>query len=193
MSILLSPSEIIEYLYCPRFIYFMFCLCIDQNEDKRFKVQKGRMVHKEKALVNKKYLKKKIGVISKEVDVYLSSEKHSLRGIVDEILTLQDGTMAPLDYKYSEYKHINYNTYKMQALAYAMLIADNYNLPVNKAFIVYTRTRNKLVEIEFLENDYEFFKNLIQDILIIIQKGFYPKKTSSKKRCEDCTYKKICV
>jgi len=193
MNILLSPSEIIEYLYCPRFIYFMFCLCIDQNEHKRFKVQKGREIHKEKALMNKDYLRKKIGMIAKEIDVYLSSDKHHLRGIVDEVLTLQDGTMAPLDYKFAEYREKNYQTYKMQALAYAMLISDNYNVSVNRAFIVYTRSRNQLVEIEFSNKDYEAFNKLVKKILLIIQKGFYPKRTSSRARCEDCTYKNICV
>ncbi|OQX06467.1 MAG: CRISPR-associated protein Cas4, partial [Desulfobacteraceae bacterium IS3] len=46
MNILLTPSEIIEYFYCPRFIYFIFSLGIDQHEEKRFKVLMGREVHK---------------------------------------------------------------------------------------------------------------------------------------------------
>jgi len=89
MKVLITPSEIIEYLYCPRFIYFMFCMDIKQHEDKRFKVQKGREVHKEKSSTNKEYLRKKIGIVKKESDVYLSSENLHLKGIVDEVLTLK--------------------------------------------------------------------------------------------------------
>ena len=37
-GIYVTTSILLEYLFCPRFIYFMNCLCIPQNEDKRFKV-----------------------------------------------------------------------------------------------------------------------------------------------------------
>ena len=46
----ITPSIVIEYLYCPRFIYFMKILNISQNEDRRFKVTKGREVHKFKEI-----------------------------------------------------------------------------------------------------------------------------------------------
>ncbi len=193
MSVQLTPSEIIEYLYCPRFIYFMICLHIGQHEEKRFKVMKGRSAHEDKARINKAYVRKKIGAVDKEVEVYLSSGKLHLRGVVDEVLTLKDGTMAPLDYKFAEYRERSFKTYKTQALAYALLISENYGKPVNKGFIVYTRSRNKLVEIPFTQKDYKGLNKIIKEMLLIIQKGFYPQKTSSRARCGDCTYRNICV
>ena len=193
MNILLTPSEIIAYLYCPRFLYFGLCLGLDEHEEKRFKVLKGREVHKDKTKINKDYLRKRIGVTDKEMEVYLSSEKLHLRGIVDEVLTLKDGTMAPLDYKFAEYKQREYKTYKTQSLAYGMLISENYNRPVHKGFLVYTRSRNKLVDIEFRQKDLDGFHKIIEEMLLIIQKGFYPKGTSSKAKCDDCTYQNICV
>ena len=42
------PSQLIEYLYCPRFTYFEYVLRIPQYEDKFFKVQQGRELHDEK-------------------------------------------------------------------------------------------------------------------------------------------------
>lgn len=193
MNVLLTPSEIISYLYCPRFIYFMYCLDLSEHEEKRFKVQKGRSVHREKSRINKDYLRKKIGVTDKDTEVYLSSEKQHLRGIVDEVLRLDDGTMAPLDYKFAEYKEKNFKTLKMQSLAYALLISENYGKPVNRGFLVYTRSRSKLVELSFSEKDYAELKKIIREILLIIQKGYYPKKTASAARCSDCAYRKICV
>ncbi len=193
MNILLTPSEIIEYFYCPRFIYFMFSLGIDQHEEKRFKVLMGREVHKDKAQINKDYLRKKIGVTGKEIEVYLSSEKLHLKGIVDEVLTLNDGSMSPLDYKFAEYKEREFKTHKTQSLAYGMLISENYGKPVNKGFVVYTRSRNKLVEIEFKQKDIDSFQKIIEEMLLIIQKGYYPKKASSKAKCDDCAYRNICV
>lgn len=193
MNILLTPSEIMAYLYCPRFIYFGLCLGMSEHEEKRFKVRKGREVHKDKSRINKDYLRKKIGVTNKESEVYLSSEKLHLRGIVDEVLALDDGTMAPLDYKFAEYKQREFKTHKTQSLAYAMLISENYSMPMKKGFVIYTRSRNKLIEIEFKQKDIDGFQKIIEEMLLIIQKGYYPKKTSSKAKCDDCAFRKICA
>lgn len=193
MAPLITPTEIIEHIYCPRFTYFELCLQIPEHQEKRFKVLKGRELHLEKTQINKEYLRKRIGVIDKDMDVYLSSERLHLRGIVDEVLTMNDGTMAPLDYKFAEYKEKEFKTYKTQSLAYGMLISENYHKPVLKGFIVYTRSRNKVVEIAFSQKDFENLSRTINEILFIIQKGYYPKKTASRAKCDDCAYRNICV
>ena len=76
----ITPSIVIEYLYCPRFIYFMKILNIPQNEDRRFKVTKGREVHKFKELTNVDYLRKKLNVIKKWKEEELYSDKYSIHG-----------------------------------------------------------------------------------------------------------------
>lgn len=192
-SFFITPSIIIEYTFCPRFIYFMFSLAINQHEEKRFKVQKGRNVHKIKLSTNKEYLRRKLGAVKKESDVFLSSEKYHLKGIVDEVLTLTDGTMAPLDYKFAEYKEKNFLTYRTQSLCYGILISENYNKPVNRGFIIYTRSKNKLIELEFTDKDRNNLFQIINEILFIIQKGYYPSKTKYKSKCPDCTYRNLCV
>lgn len=189
----LTPTDLLQYLYCPRFTYFFYCLSIPEHQEKRFKVQKGRLVHEAKSSINKEYLRKKIGVEKKESEVYLSSEKYHLKGIVDEVLYLSNGKMAPLDFKFAEYKEKRFKTYKNQSLCYALLIEDNYGKPAPKGYIVYTRSRNKLIEIEFTEKDKKELVNSINEILLILHKGYFPKKTSSKAKCADCTYRNICV
>jgi len=141
----ITASDILEFLYCPRFTYFENYLDIPQRQEKRFKVQKGRTVHEDKERMNPEYLRKKIGCIEREKAVYLSSEK-GIRGIVDEILFLNDGMAAPLDYKYAEYKERTFRNHKYQLTFYGRLIQENYGVPVKRGFIIYTRSRNKLVE-----------------------------------------------
>ena len=36
-STIITISDVLEYLFCPRFIYFMYCLDIPQHEEKRYK------------------------------------------------------------------------------------------------------------------------------------------------------------
>ncbi len=189
----ITPTEVMEYLYCPRFIYFMNNLLIPQNEEQRYKVMIGRNVHKLKSKINKEYLRKTIGVKDKLIDVYLSSQKYGIRGIVDEILTLNDNTMAPLDYKFAKYENKIFNTLKYQSVLYAILIEENFNLPVNRGFICYIRSNNRLVEVDITEQDKVKVLNIIEEMFKIIELGYFPKRTKYKNKCIDCCYRNICI
>ena len=193
MSILISPTDLLQYLYCPRFTYFFHSLEIPEHQEKRYKVQVGREIHEEKTQINKDYLRKKIGATAKEQEVYLSSEKYHLKGIVDEVLTLKDGTMAPLDYKFAEYSDHLYSTHKYQSLCYALLIEENYGKKAERGFLVYTRSNNKLVTLEFTDEYRAKLIEIIDEIVRIMNTGFYPKKTRNTARCGDCTYRNLCV
>jgi len=192
-SVSITPSEILEYLFCPRFIYFMEVLKVPQHEEQRYKVQMGRDVHEQKTKINREYLRKKIGVDQKEISVYLSSESDHIRGIVDEVLTLNDGTMAPLEYKFAEYKKRLYKTYKTQLTLQAIMIEKNYGREVKRGYIVFTRSKNFLLEAVFRPSDFDSARRVVSEILQIVQTGYFPKKTPNKIKCIDCCYKNICV
>jgi CRISPR-associated exonuclease Cas4 len=138
-------SDVLEYLFCSRFIYYMYCLDIPQYEEKRFKVIKGREVHETRKLTNRDCVRKKLNCIRKESDVFIASKQHYIKGIVDEVLFLEDGTAAPLKYKFAEYKDKIFKTYKFQLVLQALLIRENYNIEVNRAYICFTRS-NSLVK-----------------------------------------------
>lgn len=59
----LTPSHIIEFLYCPRFTFFEYVLSIPQYEEKNYKVMRGRDLHDKKLEENKEYLRRRIGAI----------------------------------------------------------------------------------------------------------------------------------
>jgi CRISPR-associated exonuclease Cas4 len=188
---IVTPSHIIEYLFCPRFTWFEYVLSIPQYEGRHYKVKKGRNVHDLKLTQNKEYLRKRIGVKEKWLDQYLTNTW--LRGKVDEVLLLNDGTMAPLDYKFAHYKEKIYSTYKTQIYCYAWLIEENFGKPVKKGFLVYTRSKNKLVEIEISDTNKTEVKKCVKEIDRIIEGNYYPKATKYKKRCLTCTYRNICT
>jgi CRISPR-associated exonuclease Cas4 len=184
-------SHLLEYLYCPRYTYFEHVLDIPEHQEKRFKVQKGRDVHSRVRKTNPNYLRKKLGVVDKKSDVYLSSPV-GIRGIVDEVLFLKDGTAAPLDYKFAEYKDKLFKTYRMQIVFYARLIQDHFKVPVKRGYIIYTRSRNKLVEVSLEAKDFKELDKTIQGLWDVIVHCKYPKPTRYKRRCPDCCYKNIC-
>ena len=187
----LTPSHIIQHLYCPRFTYFEHVLRVPQFEEKNYKVIRGRNLHDEKLEQNKNYLRKRLGVVARHDDQYLTNEL--LRGRVDEVLELADGTMAPLDYKFAEYDEVVYSTYKTQIFCYAWLIEENFQKSVTRGYLVYTRSQNKVVEVPVAEEDKETVKRAARDILQVIDSNMFPKATRYKERCVHCTYRNICV
>lgn len=187
----ITPSHIIEYLFCPRYTYFEYVLAIPQYEEKNYKVMKGREVHDLKLERNKEYLRRKIGAKQKWVDQYLTNSV--LRGKVDEVLLLEDDTLAPLDYKFAEYKDRIFDTYRQQLICYAILIEENFSKEVNKGYLVYVRSKNKLVEVLISEEEKLEVKKSIEQISWIMEENYFPKATKYKKRCLNCTYRNICI
>ena len=192
-QLMLTPSEIIEYLYCPRFTYFLNVLRISQHEEKRFKVMKGREIHERRASENRQYVRQKIPMLAKDINVYLASPTLRVRGIVDEVLELQDGSLAPLDYKFSVFQDTLFNTYKVQIALYALLIEERYKKPVTTGYIAYIRNGSHIEQVSI---DAPLRNKAIQicdSIFEIIVEEKYPKATPHKTKCADCTYKNICT
>jgi CRISPR-associated exonuclease Cas4 len=190
---MITPSEVLEHVYCPRFTWFMNVQQISQHEDKRFKVLKGREVHQRRESENKSYLRRKIGVVKRKNAVYLISPALRMRGIVDEVLWLKDGTMAPLDYKYTDAREVAFKTHQIQLVMYAMLIEKIYKSKVTKAFAAYIRGGNKLLEVPVTEKAKLEVTSIIDEIFTIILIGKLPRRTPYRIRCNDCCYKNICV
>ena len=189
---MLTPSEIMEYLYCPRFTYFLNVLRIPQHEERRTKVMMGREIHKKRASQNISYCRKKIPVQSKDINVYLADEEVGVRGIVDEVLLLADDSLAPLDYKFATYKGVVFQTYSIQLTLYALLIEAQYKKTVNHGYLAYVRGTRHVETIE-VHKYKEKTKKIISNVWHIIRDEIYPKGTTDKRKCVDCTYKNICT
>jgi CRISPR-associated exonuclease Cas4 len=189
----LTVTHVLEHLFCPRFTYFEYVLAVPERQERRLLVQKGRQAHEERRRINPNYLRKKLGVVQRQFDVPLSSMRLGVRGSVDEVLTLADGSMAPFDYKFAEDRGRVYHNQKMQSVLYALLIRETFQCPVHRGFLCYIRSKHKVVPIEFDDADFAEAESLLREILQVIQTGRFPHATSWKARCRDCCYRNICI
>ncbi|MEY3220306.1 MAG: hypothetical protein RIT27_1663 [Pseudomonadota bacterium] len=194
-TVMLQPTEILEHVWCPRFTWFMQVHGIAQHEETRFKVLKGREVHARRERENANYLPKKLGAIRKEMSVYLASPKLRLRGVVDELLWLKDGSIAPLDYKFTaiDDKDTIYRPHRVQILIYALLAQEIYQLPVHKGLVAYIRGGTQVLEIPLLPEHSQEIQTYVDEIFEIIRTGTQPKRTPHRGKCTDCCYKNICI
>src|SRR5918997_416233 len=129
-DLLLTPSDVLEKVFC------------------------GRALHAVREATNRAYLRKRLGVTDKRIDVSLSSPRHHLRGRLDEVLFFADGTAGPLDYKFARDPGRVHTTLRVQSAIYALLIRENYGVPVRRGYVVYTRSRNKVVEVPYEPEDF---------------------------------------
>lgn len=187
-----TPSQIVEFTFCNRFVYFMKCLGIPQNADKHYKVNKGNKIHENREVNNTEYIRKSVGAIDKNIGIELTSKKYQLKGKVDELLTLEDETLAPLDYKYTPYKGYVYKTHQLQITLYAIMAEEMYHQKVDKGFVVYCRNENSIQTLEITDKlKLEAIETL--DNYQKVLNGYYPMATKDQSKCEDCCYKNICI
>lgn len=189
----LTVTHLLEHLFCPRFSYFEYVLGVPERQEKRPLVLKGRQVHEERRHTNPHYLRKKLGVVGRRFDVPLASAALGVRGSVDEVLTLADGSMAPFDYKFAKAPRAVYHNQKMQSALYALLIQEAFGVPVRRGYLCYVRSKHRIVELEHSEEDYAAVRRVLAEILEVIQTGVFPAATAWKARCRDCCYRNICV
>lgn len=192
-NIFVTPSDVMEFLFCPRFLFYLHVLDIDQHEHKRFLVNMGRDMHKLKLVRNKDYLRQKIGCIDKKIDVYLTSQNFKLVGRIDEVLFLKNNSAAPLDYKFAFWDGKIFKTHKIQQVLYALLIEENFQTKVEKAFLVYIRSRNHLAEISITPKMKSEALVMVDNIFNILNINYYPDATKHKNKCLDCTYRNLCA
>src|SRR5262249_26512348 len=167
----LTVTHVLEHLYCPRFTYFEHVLGVPERQEGPALGQKGRLVHEERRRTNPTYLRNKLGVVRRAFDVPLASTRLGVRGSVDEVLTLEDGTMAPFDYKFAEAPRKVYHNQKMQSALYALLIQEVFQVPVRRGFLCFTRSNHRIVELTHTEADYEETRTIVAEVLEVIQRG----------------------
>jgi CRISPR-associated exonuclease Cas4 len=189
----LTVTHVLEHLYCPRFTYFEYVLGIPERQGRRPLVQKGRQVHEERRKVNPRYLRKKLGIVARQFDVPMASAALGVRGVVDEVLTLDDGSMAPFDYKFAEAPAEVFHNQRVQSALYGLLIREAFGVPVRWGFLCYVRSNYRIVELEHAEAAFAEARRVVAEVLDVIRAGAFPEATAWKARCADCCYRNICI
>lgn len=191
-GILLTVSDVLEHLYCPRFTWFEKYQMLPEFQERRAKVNMGRSLHETREKNNRGYLRQRLQAVDKRIDVSLVSERYCLRGRIDEVLFFADGTAGPLDYKFARDPGVIYRTLRFQSAIYAMLIEEHFGKPVPKGYVVYTRSNNAVRTIDFTPEDFREVGRVLTEMLKIIQHGHLPRR-APPSRCQDCCYRRICT
>jgi CRISPR-associated exonuclease Cas4 len=73
------------------------------------------------------------------------------------------------------------------------LIEENFKKEVNQGYLVYTRSKNLLVEVPIPPDAKERVKRVAAaELVAIIEKNTFPRATKQKRKCAICTYRNFC-
>ena len=197
----ISIFEVIDYIYCPRIIYYEKTLKISGNKMKAFKEEEKKRLEG-KGMINRRWIwdrlklrKQSINNLeqwnNKEFSKELYSQKYYFHGKLDEILYLEEGTIVPLYYHNSKYTAREDNQYKNLMTLFFMLIEENYQIECQKGYILFLND-SSLKKIECTTKDFESMKQYINETLNLIETEKYPLEAEGGTKCRDCYYKKIC-
>ena len=197
----ISIFEVIDYIYCPRIIYYEKTLKISESKMEAFKEEEKKRLE-EKGMINRRWVwdrlklrKQSINNLeqwtNKEFNKELYSQKYHFYGKLDEILYLDEGTIVPLYYHNSKYTAREDEQYKNLMTLFSMLIEENYQIECQKGYILFLND-SSLKKIECTTKDFENIKQYIAKTLELIETEKYPLEAEGGTKCRDCYYKKIC-
>ncbi len=186
-------SDLAQYYYCPRKIYFLKTMDVPVQPKPKMKLGKEEEEKERKRFLERKKVfgfdREKIENV--EFKTYLESEEIGLCGIVDTLVTLEDGEKVPIDVKYTDSASVKKH-WKKQITSYSLLIEGEYEVEEVSRGVIYFPEQNEPISVDITQEDKEFLLKDIERIRDLIESERVPRKVSEKK-CSYCEVKRYCV
>ncbi len=187
----LTATDLMNYHYCQRIIYFVHTLKKPQfTTKKEYKGREKEGVFQKKAKRTK--VVKTYPRLPKLFKVNLVSEKRGLKTIADSIMIDRDKNEAyPIQAKFSFAPRKLYRGQKAQLSMEALLIEEQLGYKVPYGFIKFLRSGD-LIKVSITEKSKNVMLESFDAIFRLMASESLPKRTKYAKRCTDCCFKKIC-
>ena len=183
-----------QYVYCPRLIYYHHCL--PQIRPITYKMEAGLAAQDEEEVRAARRSLRVYGLKQGECEsnVYLESEELGLRGQVDLVIKTEDNPLGeieviPVDYKLSS-RQLGFH-FKLQLVAYGLLLQERYEAPAKRGFLYSIPTR-RAVEVAFTPTLRTRLTQALVEMKEITRKEFMPAPTRQRAKCETCEFRRFC-
>ena len=173
----ISIFEVIDYIYCPRIIYYEKTLKISESKMEAFKEEEKKRLE-EKGMRNRRWVWDR-----------LKLRKQSINNL--EQWTNKEFNKELYSQKYHFHGKLDDEQYKNLMTLFSMLIEENYQIECQKGYILFLND-SSLKKIECTTKDFENMKQYINETLDLIETEKYPLEADGGTKCRDCYYKKIC-
>jgi len=189
---MLQVSDITQYFYCPRKVYFMKTMGIKAKP--RPKMDMGKEEH-EKEHRRVKERKTIYGFGEEDIkevihDLAIENRQIGLYGMVDTVLILKNGEIVPVDVKYSKSRIAKIN-WRKQLIAYSLLLEAYFGVTVRRG-IIYLPEQRMQIPVEITIEGKEVVKEDIRKIKAMIASEKMPN-VNKGAQCSYCEMDKFCI
>jgi CRISPR-associated exonuclease Cas4 len=185
----LTVSDIKQYTYCPRIVYFTYCLPL--KRPLTYKMEEGDLQHERVAELEQRRSLRAYGLNQgeRQFGVHLYSERLELSGLLDMVI-IGAQEPIPVEFKYSTGKPgLNH---KYQLTAYALLVEDKWHKAVRRGFI-YLIPLKEALEVPVTANMRRFVLGTMAEIREMVDREAMPEPTRRRERCRDCEFVNFCA
>lgn len=183
-----------QYTYCPRLIYYHHCL--PNIRPITYKMEAGLEAQDEEDVRAARRSLRAYGLSrgTMETHVYLESAALGLRGVIDLVITTDDNPqgkpeMIPVDYKLSS-RQMGIH-FKLQLLAYGLLLQEVRKLPVNRGFL-YAIPRRQATEVAFTPSLQTRLDNALAEMQQFVNREIMPNPVKQRSKCQVCEFRRFC-
>ncbi|MBO8127651.1 MAG: CRISPR-associated protein Cas4 [Peptococcaceae bacterium] len=185
---MLKVSDIKQFLYCPRIIYFTYVIPVDKKITRKMIHGKEEHIEFERLEKRRRLKSYKLQEGERRFRTRLVSERLGLEGVLDmHIVTLQG--CFPVECKYTSCKPAL--NHKYQLVAYAMLLEDLYQKPVRCGYLYMIMTK-KVYALDITPNARLYVKRLLTQIRRLVTGEHFPMLRRRPGRCQECEFKLYC-
>src|SRR5579862_6720852 len=193
--LLLNVTDLKQYVYCPRIPFYYYCL--PRIRPVTYSMEVGKLSHQEEEKYEERRTLRAYGLAEGErfFDVPLRSQRLGLVGKLDLAIRVptMDGAggeeVVIVDYKLTR-DPIGPH-YRLQLAAYALLIEENWGLPVRQAFLYHMPLR-KAEESQITPQLRRRVPEVVAAINALVTDERLPDPPKSLARCVVCEFRRFC-
>lgn len=188
----LRVIDLKQYAYCPRIVYYEYCL--GDVRPTTYKMDAGIKAQDRVNTLEERRGLRAYGLQSgtRHYHVPVQSEKLGLSGQVDMVIETNDDARArlvPVDFKLSRREPGTH--FKLQLACYAMMLEDDWGLPVEEGAI-YLIPSKRVIKVSMSTR---LRNQAIRQLLAIrelVTTQRVPPPTSRRSRCINCEFRRFC-
>ena len=184
-------SDMRQYEYCPRILYFTHVVGRLRQRPTTFKMQEGLRAHEHVAELEERRSLRSYGLTQGErfFDVVVSSPTLGLTGRLDMAI-LTDDEAIPVEFKQMTTTKVGDN-HIIQLAAYSILLEEKWARPVRRAFVHCIPVKASL-EVPITDALREKVLVRLEEVQQMITREMLPGPNRVPGRCRDCEFRPLC-
>ncbi len=186
----LTVTDVRQYLYCPRVVYYTYCMPVKRPTTVTYKMIEGQKQHEEAADRERRRSLRAYGLKEGErlFQVRLRSLRLGLSGRLDMVI-ITSREVIPVEHKFSSRRVSSNHLY--QLAAYALLVEERWHRPVRRGFVYFIPAKHA-EEIAITANRRTRTTRALYEIRQMIASESMPTPTRYRGRCTDCEFRRFC-